>query len=169
MGDIATLSLSNEAALYKMFGINAELLIDHAWGIETTTMADIKNYKPEGHSLSTGQVLPRAYKYDEGFLVFKEMTDLLCADLVSKGLTTDSLTWWVSFDPQTLEELTDYAGELEVDFYGKIQPRSAHGTVRLRNRTSSAKAIKEVLFLSFSERVDHRFLIRRLGICANHT
>ncbi len=169
MGDVATTSLTHEEVLYKMFGINAELLIDHAWGIEPTTMADIKHYQPEGHSLSTGQVLPRAYKYGEGFLVFREMTDLLCSDLAAKNLTTDSLTWWVSFDPQTLEEIADYTGAIEVDFYGKVQPKSAHGTVRLRNRSSSQKAIMEALSKSFAERVDRRFLIRRLGICANNT
>ena len=169
MGDVATISLTHEEILYRMFGINAELLIDHAWGIEPTTMADIKNYRPDGHSLSTGQVLPRAYKYEEGFLVFREMADLLCSDLSAKNLTTDLLTWWVSFDPQTMEEIPDYTGALEVDFYGKIQPKSAHGTARLRNRSSSKKAIMEVLTKSFSEKVDHRFLIRRLGICANNT
>ena len=169
MGDIATVSLTHEAALYKLFGINAELLIDHAWGIEPTTMADIKSYKPEGHSLSTGQVLPRGYKYNEGFLVFREMADLLCADLVAKNLTTDSLTWWVIFDTQTMEELPDYKGPLEVDFYGKVQPKSAHATARLRNRSNSKKAIMEALCKSFTERVDTRFLLRRLGICANNT
>ena len=169
MGDVATVSLTQEDALYKLFGINAELLIDHAWGIEPTTMADIKNYQPDGHSLSTGQVLPRGYKYNEGFLVFREMADLLCADLVAKNLTTDCLTWWVSFDPQTMEELPDYSGPLEIDFYGKIQPKRAHGTVRLRNRSNSKKAIMEALCMSFVERVDRRFLLRRLGICANNT
>ena len=169
MGDIATVSLKHEAELYKLFGINAELLIDHAWGIEPTTMADIKGYQPNGHSLSTGQVLPRAYKYEEGFLVFREMADLLCAELTAKNLTTDSLTWWAVFDPQTLEQLPDFAGALEVDFYGKIQPKSAHGTARLRNRSGSKRAIMEALCKSFRDRVDPRFLIRRLGICANNT
>ena len=169
MGDVATMSLTHEADLYAMFGINAELLIDHAWGIEPTTMADIKNYQPEGHSLSTGQVLPRGYKFDEGFLVFREMADLLCADLVAKNLTTDGLTRWVSFDPQTMEELPDYAGPLEIDFWGKIQPKRAHGTVRLRSRGNSQKAIMDALCKSYTDRVDRRFLVRRIGICANNT
>ena len=169
MGDVATVSLSAPETLYKLFGINAELLIDHAWGIETATMEDIKAYKPQGHSLSTGQVLPRAYKHDEGFLVFKEMTDLLCSDLVAKNLTTDSMTWWIIFDPTTLDSITLKENELEEDFYHKIQPKAAHGTVRLRTRTNSKKEIMEALCVSFKTHVDPRFLIRRLGICACNT
>ena len=169
MGDIAAMSLVDEDALYRLFGINAELLIDHAWGAEPTTMADIKNYRSESHSLSTGQVLPRPYKYEEGFLVFREMADLLAADLAAKDLTTSSLTWWIVFDPQTLEDLPEYAGEVEVDFYGKIQPKAVHATVRLRTRSGSRAAIMEALSRSFRQKVDPRLLIRRIGISANQT
>ena len=169
MGDIAAMSLVDEDALYRLFGINAELLIDHAWGAEPTTMADIKNYRSESHSLSTGQVLPRPYKYEEGFLVFREMADLLAADLAAKDLTTSSLTWWIVFDPQTLEDLPEYAGEVEADFYGKIQPKAVHATVRLRTRSGSRAAIMEALSRSFRQKVDPRLLIRRIGICANQT
>ena len=182
MGDIAAMSLADEAALYhiyalyglgrdlyRLFGINAELLIDHAWGIEPTTLSDIKNYRADSHSLSTGQVLPRPYRYEEGFLVFREMADLLCADLVAKNLTAASLTWWILFDPQTLEELPGYAGETEIDFYGKIQPKCARATVRLRARTNSRTAVMDALSRSFRAKVDPRLLIRRLGICANQT
>ena len=169
MGDVATMSLTNAEELYRLFGINAELLIDHAWGIETATMADIKNYKPDAHSLSTGQVLPRPYKYDEGFLVFREMADLLCTDLAAKELTTDSLTWWILFAPETLDEMPDFSGETETDFYNKIQPKAAHGTVHLRNRTGSKAAIMDGLTQSFKAKINPDFLIRRLGICANNT
>ncbi|MBE6726836.1 MAG: DNA methylase [Ruminococcaceae bacterium] len=169
MGDIAAMSLANEAYLYKLFGINAELLIDHAWGIEPTRMSDIKNYRTDSHSLSTGQVLPRPYKYDEGFLVFREMADLLCADLAAKRLTTPSVTWRIVYDPKSLEENPEYRGEVGVDFYGRLLPKSAHATVRLRSRTNSASVIMEGLEKSFADHVDPTLLIRRLMICANQT
>ena len=169
MGDVASVSLSAPDVLYRLFGVNAELLIDHAWGIETATMADIKSYRAEGHSLSTGQVLPRAYAHEEGFLVFREMADLLCSDLAAKNLTTDCMTWWIIFDPTTLDSLSLPASETEEDFYHKIQPKAAKATVRLRSRTNSKKAIMEALCLSFGSRVDPRFLIRRIGICACNT
>ncbi|MBR4443314.1 MAG: DNA methylase [Clostridia bacterium] len=169
MGDIAAVSLSNEGMLYDLFGINAELLIDHAWGIEPTEMCDIKNYKTEDHSLSTGQVLPRPYKYGEGLLVFREMADLLCADLFSKDLTTQSLNWWVSYDPQSLEECPSYAGPLTVDFYGRMLPKGVHGMAKLRIRTNSKSLILDALTQSFDAKVDHGLLVRRLGIAANDT
>ncbi|MBR3505021.1 MAG: DNA methylase [Clostridia bacterium] len=169
MGDIAAMSVSNEGMLYDLFGVNAELLIDHAWGIEPTEMSDIKNYRTESHSLSTGQVLPRPYQYGEGLLVFREMGDLLCADLFSKELTTQSLTWWVSYDPQSLEENPAYTGPLTVDFYGRALPKSAHATVKLRIRTNSKSLILDALTKSFEEKVNRFLLIRRLGIAANDT
>ncbi len=169
MGDVAAMSLTDEAFLYKLFGINAELLIDHAWGIEPTKMSDIKNYKTDSHSLSTGQVLSRPYRWDEAFLVFREMGDLLAADLAAKHLTTPSLTWWVSYDPQSLEADPEYRGDIVVDFYGRPQPKGAHGTVRLRSRTDSPSLIMEGLTRSFREKTDPSLLIRRLGICANDT
>lgn len=169
MGDVASMSLTHADILYKMFGVDAELLIDHAWGVETATMQDIKNYRAEGHSLSTGQVLPRAYSFEEGFLVFREMADLLCSDLVAKSLTTNCMTWWIIFDPSTLDTLSLPPSELEEDFFHKIQPKSAHATVRLRSRTDSKNVIMEALCLSFQKKVDPRFLIRRLGICACNT
>ena len=167
MGDIAAVAQNNEAYLYKLFGINAEILIDHAFGIEPTTMRDIKEYKPDGHSLSTGQVLPRPYQYGEGLLVFKEMADLLCADLLCKNLTTPSLTWWVAYDPESLNVHPYYQGPLVIDYYGRLQPRHSKGTVRTRIRTNSKALIMERLVPSFQEKVDHNLLIRRLGIAAN--
>ena len=169
MGDIAAMSQTNEDYLYKLFGINAEILIDHAWGIEPTQMSDIKNYKSSGHSLSTGQVLSRPYKYDEGLLVFKEMVDLLCADLLAKNLTTDSLTWYISFDPKSLDENPYYNGPIVLDFYGRLHPKHVNGTVRLRIRTNSKSLIMERMIPAFVAKVDHSLLIRRLGIAANNT
>ncbi len=169
MGDIAAVSLTNEGMLYDLFGINAELLIDHAWGIEPTQMSDIKNYRTEDHSLSTGQVLPRPYKYGEGLLVFREMADLLCADLFSKSLTTQSLNWWVSYDPQSLEDCPSYTGPLTVDFYGRALPKGVHGKAKLRIRTNSKSLILDALTQSFEAKVDHGLLVRRLGIVANDT
>ena len=134
MGDIAAISLSNEDLLYKMFGINAELLIDHAWGYEPTTMRDIKGYKTEGHSLNTGQVLSRPYKYEEGKLVFKEMADLLCADLLSKNLTTSCLTWWISFDPESLN--VPSAPTWNRFSHKMKQIRNRKGTVKMFDKTA---------------------------------
>ena len=169
MGDLAATSVNDEAALYRVFGVNAELLIDHAWGIEPTLMSDIKSYKTSSRSLSTGQVLWRPYRYDEGLLVFSEMADLLCADLLAKNLLTASLTWWVAFDYKSLEENLLYKGPILYDFYGLPRPDHAHATVRLRTPTNSKSLIMERLIPSFEKKVDHRLLIRRLGICANNT
>ena len=167
MGDIAAVSVNNEDMLYRMFGVNAELLIDHAWGMEPTTMQDIKAYRSDGHSLSTGQVLPRPYAYEEGRLVFMEMAELLCADLLSKNLTTPNLTWWIAFDPESLNRCPQYQGPLTLDYYGRLQPRHANATVRLRIRTNSKRLILERLVPSFEKQVDHRLLVRRLNISAN--
>ena len=169
MGDIAAVSTGNEEMLYQMFGINAELLIDHAWGIEPTTMADIKSYRSEDHSLSTGQVLPRPYKYEEGRLVFMEMADLLCADLLSKNLTAAYVAWWIAFDPESLNVCPEYQGPLALDYYGRLQPKHANATVRLPFRTNSRQQILSRLMPSFDKKVDRRLLLRRLNIAACET
>ena len=169
MGDIAASSLNDEQYLYRILGVNAELLIDHAWGIEPACMADIKDYRSDGHSLSTGQVLPRPYRYKEGELVFSEMADLLCADLLSRDLLTPALYWWVSFDPLSLEEDTLYSGPVALDFYGRLHPGHAQATVRMRVPTNSRSRIMDRLMPSFEKTVDHRLLIRRIGICAMDT
>ena len=167
MGDVAAMSLANEGYFYDLFGINAELLIDHAWGIEPTRLCDIKNYKTDNRSLNTGQVLSRPYAYGEGLLVFKEMADLLCADLVNKNLKTPMLTWAVSFDPESLNANPNYRGPVALDYYGRPHPKHAHGTVRLRIPTNSKTLIMERLVPSFEQKVDHSLLIRRLNISAN--
>ena len=167
MGDIAAMSIRNEDYLYKLFGVNAELLIDHAWGFESATMRDIKNYKSDNHSLSNGQVLSRPYKYEEGKLVFAEMVDLLCADLLAKDLTTPSLTWWIGFDPESLNENPYYQGPIVLDYYGRLHPKHAKGTVRMRVRTNSKALITERIIPSFEQKADHSLLIRRLAVVAN--
>ena len=169
LGDVAMMAIHNEEYFYKLFGINAELLLDHVWGIETCLMSDIKSYKVESHSLSTGQVLSRPYKYDEARLVFMEMADLLATDLVSKNLTAKGLTFWVSFDPQSLEVDPHYDGPVSIDFYGRLHPRHTGGSIRLRNRTNSHKEIMDALGMAFDKKVDHGLLVRRLGIAAEDT
>ena len=121
MADIARTSIEEEEFLYRLFGVDAELLIDHAWGIEPCTMADIKAYRPRAHSLSVGQVLPRPYAFGEARLVFAEMAEQLAMDLVSKGLATDRATFWVAFDPVSLERCA-YEGPVVVDYYGGSTP-----------------------------------------------
>ena len=179
MGDIARASIASEEFLYRLFGIDAEILIDHAWGIEPCTLADIKAYRPRAHSLSVGQVLPRPYAFDEARLVFAEMVEQLSMDLVAKGLATSMdlvakglatgcLSFWVSFDPVSLEKCR-YDGPLSIDYYGRLHPKHTGGTVRLRTRTASDRALREALLAAFDARVDRQLFIRRLGVCAADT
>jgi len=168
MGDIAQMSVADEEFLYRLFGIDAEILIDHAWGMEPCTLADIKNYRPKANSRSVGQVLPRPYKFDEARLVFSEMIDQLALDLVTKGVKTKELSFWVSFDPVSLEELPSYDGPVSLDYYGRLHPGHVVGTVRLRAHTSSTKEIMDALLYAFDMKVDHRLLIRRLGVAAGN-
>ena len=167
MADIAQRSLFDEEYFYREFGIDAEILIDHAWGIEPVTMAEIKNYHSDSHSLSNGQVLPRPYSYEEARIVFMEMIDHSCADLFNKDLITDNLTWWVSYDYKSLEKVPGYDGDLSIDFYGRVHPYHSNGTVRLHVRTNSRQAIAPLLLAQFDKKTDHRLLYRRLGISAN--
>ena len=168
MGDIARTSIVDEEFLYRLFGIDAEIMIDHAWGIEPCTIADIKAYKPKAHSLSVGQVLPRPYAYDEAQLVFAEMVEQLSMDLVNKGLATSCLTFWVSFDPVSLEKCR-YDGPVAIDYYGRLHPKHTGGTVRLRTRTSSARVLRGAMLVAFESHVDHQLYVRRLGVAANDT
>ena len=168
MGDIAMRSQWNEELFYRLFGIDAEILIDHAWGIEPVTMADIKHYRSDTHSLSSGQVLPRPYKYAETRLVFAEMIELLCADMFEKNIVSGSLTWWVSYDHKSLEACPQYEGPVCVDFYGRLHPAHANGTVRLKEKTNSPQLISAALLAQFDARTDHRLLFRKLNIAANN-
>ena len=167
MGDVARKSLYDEEFFYKTFGIDGEVLLDHAWGIENVTMQDIKSYKTEKHSLSNGQVLPRPYSYADARVVFSEMVESLCTDLFDKRLVTKACTWWVSYDYKSLEHCPYYDGPLSIDFYGRLHPRHSNGTVRLPAETNSIRIVTEAVLRQFDEKVDRRLLFRRLGICAN--
>ncbi len=166
MGEIATRSLDDEEFFYRIFGIDGEILIDHAWGLEPVRMEDIKSYQTVANSLSTGQVLPRPYKFQEARVVFQEMLDMLCADLFTKNLTTPALTWWVSYDHKSLEVHPNYSGPVTLDFYGRLHPVHHNGTVRLRGRTNALSAIAPLVLASFDLKTDHALLFRKLGICA---
>ena len=169
MAEIAAMSLHSEEDLYKLFGIDAEILIDHAWGLEPVTMYDIKHYHSSAASLSTGQVLPRPYAYEEALLVFTEMADGLCADLFEKGLTTRTLSFWISYDPLSLEEHPEYTGPVTLDYYGRLHPKHTGGTVRFHNRTNSAAQITAALTELFEQKVHPGFYVRRIGIAAEDT
>ena len=168
MGDVAERTQWDEEYFYRTFGIDGEILIDHAWGIEPVTMADIKNYHSDSHSLSNGQVLPRPYLYEEARNTFLEMIDVLCADMFTKHLTSRVFTWWVSYDYKSMEHCPSYDGPLVLDFYGRLHPKHSNGTVRLKTRTDSAGLISEAMVRSFDEKTDHRLLYRRLGVCADN-
>ena len=166
MGDIALRSQTNEEWFYKTFGIDAEILIDHAWGIEPVRMCDIKNYKSDSNSLSHGQVLPRPYKYDEARIVFQEMIDVLCTDMYKKKLITKLYTWWVSYDYKSLEYCPYYEGPLSIDYYGRVHPTHSNGTARTDVATNSTQEVTLALTTAFDKKTDHRLLYRRLGVCA---
>ncbi|MBR3811235.1 MAG: DNA methylase [Agathobacter sp.] len=175
MGDIARCSLGkpneyhNEALLYKLFGVNAELLIDHAWGWEPTTIAHIKAYRPETNSISSGQVLTCPYSVEKARLIVKEMTDLLVLDLVDKGLLTDQIVLTIGYDIDNLtnpEIRKEYHGEITTDHYGRRVPKHAHGTVNLDTQTSSTKLIMSAVLDLFDRIVNPALLVRRINISA---
>ena len=166
MGDIAARTQWDEEFFYKTFGVDAEILIDHAWGIEPVTMADIKAYRSEAKSLSNGQVLPRPYKYAEARVVFREMIEVLCCELFSKNLVAKGCAWWVSYDHKSLEAVPEYDGPLSMDFYGRIHPKHSVGRSALPSMTNSLQLIAPPMLAQFDERTDHRLLFRRLGVCA---
>ena len=171
MGDIARCSLTNEQLLYKLFGINAELLIDHAWGYEPCTIADIKSYKPRANSISSGQVLSEPYSFDKGRLIIKEMTDLLVLDIVDKHLKTNQMVLTVGYDIENLtnaEIRAKYKGEIVTDHYGRKVPKSAHGSINLKGYTSSTKQITRAVMELYDRIVDKNLLVRRMYVVANH-
>ena len=177
MGDIARCSLGtendfyNEDLLHKMFGKNAELLIDHAWGYEPCTIADIKKYKPESNSIGSGQVLQNGTDYKTTKLIVREMTESLVLDLVSKNLVTDQIVLTIGYDRENLLDsarMSAYQGEFSVDQYGRKIPKHAHGTINLGEHTSSTSMIvKDVLDL-FERIINKNLLVRRLNMSANH-
>ena len=169
MGEVAERSVLDEEWFYKEFGVDGEILIDHAWGIEPVRMQDIKSFQPSRNSLSNGQVLPRPYKYEEARIVFLEMIDVLCADMYRKNLISRVFTWWISFDWKSLEECPGYDGPLAIDFYGRLHPKHANGTVRFTNATNSFQTVSAAMTEAFDKKVDRRLLIRRIGVNADNT
>lgn len=169
MGDVARCSMHNEDLLYKLFGINAELLIDHAWGWEPCTIADVKAYKPGSNSLSSGQVLQTPYTFEKAKLVMREMTEALVLDLVEKGLVTDKMTLTIGYDIENLtrpEIRKKYSGPTTKDNYGREIPKHAHGTTNLKKPTSSTRLITEAVMELFDRVVNPILLVRRLNIVA---
>lgn len=177
MGDVARCSVGddrsyyNEDLLYRLFGINAELLIDHAWGWEPTTIDLIKQYKPETSCLCSGQVLQCPYDSTKAKLVVKEMTDLLVLDLVEKRLVTDQLVLTIGYDIENLtdpETVSQHKGEVTTDRYGRKVPKHAHGTTNLNNPSSSTSLIIEAVMALYDRIVDEHLLVRRITVSANH-
>ena len=164
MGELARYSLTGSDKLYAEFGVNAELLIDHAWGHETATMQDIKSYQTENHSLSSGQVLTRPYSSSETRVVVAEMADDLALDLADKGLTTDQLVLTIGYDGSSAGKSTD----LIFDHYGRKVPRHAHGTINLKVRTFAGKAIVEKTLELYDRIIDGELSARRINLTANH-
>lgn len=171
MGDVARCSVNNEDLLYKMFGKNAELLIDHAWGWEPCTISAVKAYRPENNSLGSGQVLHQPYTAEKACLVLREMADLLSLDLVSKRLVTDQLVITIGYDRENLataDQKKQYHGEVTKDHYGREIPKHSHGTQNLERYTSSTKLIVNAATELFERIADKKLLVRRLNIVACH-
>ncbi len=170
MGQLARFSLTHEPLLYKLFGINAELLIDHAWGYEPCTIDLVKAYRPETNSLCSGQVLTRAYDFAQAKVVVQEMADSLALDLVDKGVVTDQLVLTIGYDVEGLsnpETRAQYHGEVVLDRYGRQVPKHAHGTANLKKATSSTRMISDAVAELFDKIVNPLLPVRRIGITAN--
>lgn len=172
MGDIAKCSIGsdtefyNENLLYKLFGINAELLIDHAWGWEPCTIEDVKSYKPDTKSISSGQVLTRPYSFDETAVIVREMAELLALDLVDKKVTTNQIVLTLNYDTENIKK--GYKGEITVDGYGRKIPKHAHGTSNINRFTSSSKLVVNAAMDVFYRIADRSLSVRKVSICANH-
>lgn len=171
MGQIARCSINNEALLYKLFGVNAELLIDHAWGWEPCTIEAVKAYRPETNSLSSGQVLQDAYDFRKARIVAKEMADAMALDLVDKCLVTNQVILTIGYDVESLTNPTiraTYHGPITTDYYGRQVPKHAHGTVNLAFYNSSSKIITDAVVNLFDSIIDTNLLVRRLNLVANN-
>ncbi|MDD6042461.1 MAG: DNA methylase [Eubacteriaceae bacterium] len=177
MGDVARCSIGkktdyhNEDLLYKLFGVNAELLIDHAWGWEPCTLKDIRGYKPQSSSVSSGQVLMEPYDAEKTRLIVKEMTELMTLDLVRKGLVTDQITLTIGYDIENLtrpEIRAKYNGPVTVDSYGRKVPKHAHGTGNLGRMTASTKIIMEAMMDIYDRIINKELLVRRVTLTANN-
>ena len=171
MGKVARLSEQNEELLYKLFGVNAELLIDHAWGWEPCTIEAIKAYRPETNSFSSGQVLQEPYTFRKARVVIMEMAEGMALDLVSKRMVTDQLVLTVGYDAECLtraEIREKYHGEITTNYYGKPVPKHAHGTSNFDEPTSSSRMMMDAAAALFDRLVNSDLLIRRLNLCVNH-
>ena len=173
MGDIAKCSIENEELLYKLLGINAELLIDHAWGWEPCTIKDAKEYKPKASSISSGQVLHCPYDYKKTKLIVKEMIQELALDLSKKGLVTNQLVLTVGYDVDNMKLVNDdgkkiYNGETTIDRYGRKIPKHAHGTININHKTASIRILSETIVELYERIINPELLVRRLNITANN-
>ena len=171
MGKLARMSVQNEETLYKLFGVNAELLIDHAWGWEPCTMEAVKAYRPETNSFSSGQVLQEPYDFKKARVVIQEMAEGMALDLVSKRLVTDQLVLTVGYDAENLtrpESRGKFHGEITNNYYGKAVPKHAHGTFNFEKPTSSSRQIMDGAAELFDRCVNPDLLIRRLNLTTNH-
>jgi DNA polymerase V len=171
MGDVARMSVRDEDVLYRMFGVNAELLIDHAWGWEPCSLAEIKAYRPENNSISSGQVLKEPYEFGKARIVAKEMADMLALDMVEKHLVADQMALTVGYDTSNLatpERRAKYSGETRINHYGREVPKEAHGSVGLGDFSSSSRLIVEAVDALFGHVVDPKLLVRRITVVANH-
>ena len=171
MGRLARMSVENEELLYKLFGVNAELLIDHAWGWEPCTIADVKAYRPESNSFSSGQVLQEPYTFRKARVVIMEMAEGMALDLVAKRMVTDQLVLTVGYDAESLTRpdiRACYHGEITTNHYGKLVPKHAHCSSRFRRPTSSSRLLMTAAAELFDRHVHPDLLIRRLNLCVNH-
>ena len=168
MGDIARTSLDNPELLFKEFGIDAEILIDHAWGLEPVGMKDIKSYKSEAKSLGSGQVLHEPYTFEKAKIIVREMAEQLALDLFKKKLVAESVTLQVGYDVESLN-LKDFDGEVVRDFYGREVPKPAHGSASLGSETNSSRVIVDAFVALFERITNPAWLVRRVNITANNT
>ena len=171
MGDIARCSIKNEDLFYRLFGINAELLIDHAWGWEPVTMAQVKAYRPETKSISSGQVLQEPYTTAKARTVVLEMADAVSFELIEKNLVTDQVVLTIGYDVESLrnEEISSgYHGVIKKDFFGRNVPAHAHGTVNINRPTSSSKVLTEKVTELYDRIINKDLLVRRITLSLNH-
>ena len=166
MGDLARCSMADVDSLYQLFGIDAEILIDHAWGYEPCSISDIKAYEPETNSISSGQVLTEPYPHEKTRLIVQEMSELVALDLVAKKVFTDSFTLTIGYDRSNVDE-GNYSGTISIDRYGRAVPKSAHGSVKLEARTNSSRKIIKAMTELFDRIADPKLMSRRLTISAN--
>ncbi len=166
MGDIARTSINNEDVLFKELGVDAELLIDHAWGYEPTTMEMIKSYRPSANSMGSGQVLMRPYSYREAEIIVREMTEELVLNLTEKDLVAGGIVLHVGYDTTSLSGYDSYGGEVKIDYYGKKVPKSAHGTVSFTNPTNSMKKLTRAAAEIYARQADPALKVRRISVTA---